>query len=146
MNAQRLRAKMRELKLSAAKLAELSDVSESTIKRALGGAKLTPPTAQLIARALEVEVSWLDASDEPIDEPIEPIDEPEDEDMKAAVEAVMQVYRDRFDEMRAQYLSQIADLKHDKRILAIATAVLMLFIVCLFAYDIFNPSVGWFQY
>lgn len=86
---------------------------------------------------------------EPIGEPNEPTDEPtepEDEDMKLAIEAVVQAYRERLDEIKAQYLSQIADLKRDKRVLAIAAAALVIFIITFFSYDILNPSVGWFRY
>ena len=160
MNPQRIRAQMKELGLSIPKLAERANLSESTVKRALNGERMSDTTAALLARALNVGLDWLREEavpdsepvlnptepTEPVDEPTEPPTEPEDEDMRIAMEAVVQAYRERLDELKATYLSQIADLKRDKRVLAIAAGVLMLFVCALFTFDILNPSVGWFQY
>ena len=51
----------------------------------------------------------------------------------------------RFSDAKEQYEKQIALLQRDKRVLAVAVGVLMLFILCLFTADLMIPTAGWFQ-
>lgn len=156
MNPKRIRSQMKELGLSIPKLAEKANLSESTVKRALNGERMSDATIALLAQALNVGMDWLreetepvkklTAPTEPTDEPTEPPTEPEDEDMRIAMEVVAQAYREQLDELKATYLSQIADLKRDKRVLAIAAGVLVLFVCALFTFDIISPHAGWLQY
>ena len=69
-----IRSRMKELGLSITRLADKSGLSESSIKRALSGASLAPSTAQLLAKALELQSDPLSP---PAAEPAEPVSEPD---------------------------------------------------------------------
>lgn len=80
-----------------------------------------------------------------------------DETMMQAINAVIEIFKDRITSMGADHekeIKRIAEthaahvttLKIVSRLLGIATAILMLFVILLFTYDVLNPTIGWFQY
>lgn len=152
MPAQRLRARMDELGYTIAKLADKSGVSDSTIKRALSGAKLNRSTAELLADALGVPANELFAPEnEPNDRtvtqsaPILNQSEPEDEEMNRDITALL-------DELRASHREKIEILRAALRqkdrwiaVLAAALGLLVFGLILWLGYDITHPDVGWFQ-
>lgn len=164
MNPARLKSKMQELKLSAAKLSELSDVSESTIKRALSGSRPNSTNCRMLAHALGVDVDWLiepadapieppnepiEPTNEPISEPTEPVTELEKPDMMTLIDAIERAYISRVEELKLRIedmKEREAYMKREKRIDRVFSIALVAFICLLFAYDILNPNAGWFRY
>ncbi|MBQ8551404.1 MAG: helix-turn-helix transcriptional regulator [Clostridia bacterium] len=163
MNPARLKKRMRELGWSYTRFADESGVSESTIKRVLGGSEPNASTAELMARALGSTVEWLNAEDDP-DEPVmssyspsstaeppknepnEPTDTEDDKAMIAALQHVINNYKERIIDLKEAHADRVNSLTRDKLVLSIACGVLVAFLLAFFAYDILNPTVGWFQY
>lgn len=167
----RLREKMNERQISNARLALESKVSESTIKRILGGSPTTLTTAGMLALALETTVSEL--TDEPavdqrltdgepdylsVDEDCPEIDRncpavdpaeieaEREKDMKAAFAALEKVYLARIEDWRQRVEDQKAANARSRRechALLFLIVLLVAFICTMLAVDIFNPNVGW---
>lgn len=167
MNLPRLREKMNERQLSNARLALESKVSESTIKRILGGASTTLTTAEMIALALETTVDELTA-DEPgvdlsltggepggssvdgdcpeIDRDCPGIDPARENDMRAALAALEKVYLARIEDWRQRVEDQKAANARSRQechALLLLIVLLVAFVCTMLAVDVFNPHVGW---
>ena len=168
----RLREKMNERQLSNARLALESKVSESTIKRILGGSPTTLTTAEMIALALETTVDELTA-DEPVadssltggepgnssvdgdcpgidaDYPavnLAEIEAEREKDMKAALAALEKVYLERIEDWRQRVEDQKAANARSRRechVLLFLMVLLVAFICTMLAVDVFNPHIGW---
>lgn len=167
MNKARIRQLMDERGLSISDLAEISNTSESTIKRLRNGSTPHPYTAAQIAKALDTTVEWLSEPAEdapappelvvnPAEEPVIPIIEPdlsqvnkENKDvaaMQTALDHLKLSENDRFAELKEAYKDRIRSLTRDKIILGTSTVLLIIFFICLFLYDISLPDAGWFRY
>lgn len=167
VNLPRLREKMNERQLSNARLALESKVSESTIKRILGGASTTLTTAEMIALALETTVDEL-AADEPgvdlsltggepggssvdgdcpeIDRDCPGIDPARENDMRAALAALEKVYLARIEDWRQRVEDQKAANARSRQechALLLLIVLLVAFVCTMLAVDVFNPHVGW---
>lgn len=167
VNLPRLREKMNERQLSNARLALESKVSESTIKRILGGASTTLTTAEMIALALETTVDELTA-DEPgvdlsltggepggssvdgdcpeIDRDCPGIDPARENDMRAALAALEKVYLARIEDWRQRVEDQKAANARSRQechALLLLIVLLVAFVCTMLAVDVFNPHVGW---
>lgn len=168
----RLREKMNERQLSNARLALESKVSESTIKRILGGSPTTLTTAEMIALALETTVDELTA-DEPVadssltggepgnssvdgdcpgidaDYPavnLAEIEAAREKDMKAALAALEKVYLERIEDWRQRVEDQKAAnarSRRERHVLLFLIVLLVAFVCTMLAVDVFNPHVGW---
>lgn len=172
MNLPRLREKMNERQLSNARLALESKVSESTIKRILGGSPTTLTTAEMIALALETTVDELTAGEPVADLPLtggEPgnssvngdypeinadcpavnlaeIEAEREKDMKAALAALEKVYLERIEDWRQRVEDQKAANARSRRechVLLFLIVLLVAFVCTMLAVDVFNPHVGW---
>ena len=167
VNLPRLREKMNERQLSNARLALESKVSESTIKRILGGSPTTLTTAEMIALALETTVDELTADEPGVDLPLtgdEPggssvdgdcpeidrdypgIDPARENDMRAALAALEKVYLARIEDWRQRVEDQKAANARSRRechVLLFLIVLLVAFICTMLAVDVFNPHVGW---
>lgn len=159
VNLPRLREKMNERKLSNARLALESKVSESTIKRILGGSPTTLTTAEMIALALGTTVDELTADEPGVDlsltggEPgnssvdgdcpeinadcpavdLAEIEAEREKDMKAALaalEKVYKVYLERIEDWRQRVEDQKAANARSRR----ECHVLLFLIVLLVAF------------
>lgn len=172
VNLPRLREKMNERQLSNARLALESKVSESTIKRILGGSPTTLTTAEMIALALETTVDELTA-DEPVadlsltggepdnssvdgDYPeinadcpavnLVEIEAEREKDMKAALAALEKVYLERIEDWRQRVEDQKAAnarSRRERHVLLFLIVLLVAFVCTMLAVDVFNPHVGW---
>jgi transcriptional regulator with XRE-family HTH domain len=166
MNKARIRQLMDEKGISISDLAEMSDTSESTIKRLRNGSTPHPYTAAQIAKALDTTVEWLSEPEEdapappelvvnPATDPIIPIVEPdlsqvnnENKDvaaMQTALDHLKTSDDDRFADLKEAYKDRIRALCQDKIVLGISTAALVIFLLALFIYDIATPTSGWFR-
>lgn len=172
VNLPRLREKMNERQLSNARLALESKVSESTIKRILGGSPTTLTTAEMIALALETTVDELTAGEPVADLPLtggEPgnssvngdypeinadcpavnlaeIEAEREKDMKAALAALEKVYLERIEDWRQRVEDQKAANARSRRechVLLFLIVLLVAFVCTMLAVDVFNPHVGW---
>lgn len=167
VNLPRLREKMNERQLSNARLALESKVSESTIKRILGGSPTTLTTAEMIALALETTVDELTADEPGVDLPLtgdEPggssvdgdcpeidrdcpgIDPARENDMRAALAALEKVYLARIEDWRQRVEDQKAANARSRQechALLLLIVLLVAFVCTMLAVDVFNPHVGW---
>lgn len=172
VNLPRLREKMNERQLSNARLALESKVSESTIKRILGGASTTLTTAEMIALALETTVDELTADEPGVDPSLtggEPgnssvdgdcpgidadypavnpaeIEAEREKDMKAALAALEKVYLERIEDWRQRVEDQKAAnarSRRERHALLLLIVLLVAFVCTMLAVDVFNPHVGW---
>lgn len=147
VNLPRLREKMNERQLSNARLALESKVSESTIKRILGGSPTTLTTAEMIALALETTVDELTAGEPVADLPLtggEPGnssvngDYPEiNADCPAVNLAEIEAEREK--DMKAAN----ARSRRECHVLLFLIVLLVAFVCTMLAVDVFNPHVGW---
>lgn len=117
-------------KLTLAQLAEVCNISESSASRYLNG-KVNPP-ADVAEKILDI-LGGSSAMQEG------------DEEMQTLVQHIREIYEAQIAAMLAEHMSRVADLRRDKRWLAIAILVLVAFILYLFA-DGLNGHWGIFQY
>lgn len=122
VNTDRLRARMHEMSLTTARLADAAALSEMTVKRALMGQPLSDTTVDLLAAALETTVLWLygDDSEEQRDKLIE-------------------VYQRRIVDLKIT----CERTRRNLRIAVIVALSLMVFICLAMAVDILVPTIGW---
>ena len=113
-------------------IAEDCHVSESMVSRYLNN-QCVPPVdvAQIIMEYLESAAADAIASDLT-----------QDPGTHVSIRTLINLYDGRLADLQ----NHIDDLKHSRRVLAIALAVVVLFVFALFAIDILNPTVGWFRY
>lgn len=109
--------------LTYQQISDASGVSLSTVSRFFSGQSESVSMVNYSSIAAACGVSLLDLSPEPDPRPPVPAQQ--------------------VDQMRGQYEAIIRDKNGWLRALAAALAVLVLFILILFAVDILNPHVGW---
>lgn len=122
INTDRLRAKMHEMSLTTARLADAASVSEMTVKRALAGQPLAEATVELLAAALETTMRWLYGDDS---------DEEQEE--------LIKVYQRRVIDLKIT----CERTRRNLRIAVIVALSLMAFICLAMAVDILVPTIGW---
>lgn len=164
VNLPNLREKMNARGLSNVRLANESNVSESTIKRILSGSPTTFVTAEMLASTLGTTLDELSGNepeltlDDPAMNPADPRqghDEPEIDpavdrqiSTKEAIVVIEQVYLARIDDWRQRVEDQKAALARSRRechALLIFIAVIVAFVCTMLAVDILNPTVGWIR-
>lgn len=127
---------------SWSELETMSGVPEGTIRKVMSGATANPSydTVQKLVTAMGGNLSEIDTKEQ-------------GEMEMSAIAAIKEVYEMRINDLKEKSAEHIDSMKEhtrslsrDKRILAVAVGVLMAFVMALFAYDILNPSVGWFRY
>ena len=138
-------------------IADASGVPLGTVNRVMSGQTRNPTTdtAAAIREVLEGATAEEPQPDEP-EQPPEidchtcPRDMPTRQDyaqMSASYQQLLQRIEDRFraalDSMDKQFAAERAVFARWLRVLAIACAALVLFVMLLLVIDIINPNVGW---
>lgn len=152
INIARMKARLSELGWSYCKLAEVADISESTVKRVIAGSIPNASTVNLIATALGVSPEYLKRTeahenDTDIKPKVsnEPVLYTPDTLRTETLKHIVAQHKERIDELKESHKARVDSLTRDKIALAIVAGFLIAFILTIFLCDILAPGVGWFR-
>ena len=152
INIARMKARLSELGWSYCKLAEVADISESTVKRVIAGSIPNASTVNLIATALGVSPEYLKSTEVPENDTDikpkvsnEPVFYTPDSLRTETLKHIAAQHKERIEDLKEAHRARVDSLTRDKIVLAVSTGILMTFILALFICDILDPSVGWFR-
>lgn len=123
-------------KLTNQQLADMCDISESTVSRTL--AKKTAPTLYTIS----VIEEFLGITEKPVDDPI--VEKLTEED--PLIGRYLDMLEDRISRMRGHYNMLLAEKNRWIKLLFVLTIILAVTLVTFLVLDILHPDIGWMRH